>query len=331
MRKIMNLCVFCLAILPLILFSADEKPKGKPDMFYSSVLATVNGMAITLYDVILETGNDEQKLGMVYSGAQLTKEIQKLRAKKTKELVERKLCYIEFKDKEYKIPEQYIEDMLDGLAANMTGGDRKKLEKKALAEGLTLNDLRAKAHEKLAVDILVYEFCYRTVSVTPKEVNDYYMKNPAEFSKPPQIELQVLLLKKDGKYKDEFDETVGKVTADAARADKDIFTTLVKLYSDGPDVAKGGNIGMLDESKLRPEFAEALKGKANGAIVGPVKTAEGIYFIRISGRTEGKTRPFEAVREEISEKLMKVEKDKRYTDFMNKLKEKAVIRYFFEE
>ncbi|HBC85764.1 MAG TPA: hypothetical protein DCZ94_02295 [Lentisphaeria bacterium] len=330
MKKILALCLLAFAFTSYSVFSADEKMK-KPDVFYSSVLATVNGIPVTLYDVILETGNDEQKLGMIYSGNQLTKEIQKLRAKKTRELVERKLCYTEFREKEYKIPEQYLEDMLDGLAANMTGGDRKKLEKRALADGITLNDLRMKAHEKLAVDILVYEFCYRTVSVTPKEVNDYYQKNSAEFSKPPQIELQVLLLKKDGKFKDEFDDALGKLSADAAKADKDIFTTLVKLYSEGPDVAKGGNIGWLEESKLRPEFAEALKGQANNAIVGPVRTGEGIYFIRISARMDTKSRPFEAVREEISEKLMKQEKEKRYTDYMNRLKEKAVIRYFFEE
>ncbi|MFZ2657471.1 MAG: peptidyl-prolyl cis-trans isomerase, partial [Victivallales bacterium] len=241
------------------------------------------------------------------------------------------LCSLEFKEKEYKIPQQYVEDMLDGLAANMAGGDRKKLEKKALAEGLTLNDLRMKAHEKIAVDILVFEFCYRNVFITPREVNDYYQKNAGEFSKAPQIELQVLLLKKDGKFKDEFDGTLEKIKPDAAKADKEIFTTLVKLYSEGPDVAKGGNIGWLEESKLRPEFAAAIKCIGNASVTGPVQADEGVYFIRISDRMGAKSKAFEDVRDEISEKLTKVEKEKRYNDYMNRLKEKAVIRYFIDE
>ncbi len=330
MKKLLVVFAFVLSFVCSI-FSEENKGLGRPERFYSSVLATVNGIPVTLYDVLLETSNEEQKLAMIFNGDQLAKETQKLRIKKVKELVDRKLCYMEFKDKAYKIPEQYVEDMLDGLAANMTGGDRKKLEKKALGEGITLNDLRGKAHEKIAVDILVHEFCYRNVFVTPKEVNEYYAKNTSEFSKTAQIELQILLLKKDGKHKEDFSETATKIKADVAKADKDVFTTLVKLYSEGPDLSKGGNIGWLEESKLRPEFAEAVKGLQNSSIAGPVQTAEGIYFIRISDRMPAKSKSFDEVRDEISEKLTKLEKEKRYNDYMNKLKEKAVIRYFFEE
>lgn len=315
--------------MPVFLLSADEKTKNP--VFLSSVLATVNGIPITLYDVVLESSNEEQKLAIIYKGKELAREVEKLRRKKAKELVERKLFFQEFKEKEYKIPVQFVEDMLDGLAANMAGGDRKKLEKKALAEGITVKDLKAKAHEKIAVDILVQEFCYRTVNVTPKEVNDYYRNNIAEFSKTPQIELQVLLLKRDGRFKDEYEETLAKIRNDVEKADKTIFTTLVKLYSEGPDVAKGGNIGWLEESKLRPEFAVVLKTLETGGIASSVQAAEGVYFLRISDRMPAKALQFDAVKDEINDKLTKQRREENYTEYSNKLKDKAIIRYFFED
>jgi parvulin-like peptidyl-prolyl isomerase len=326
--------IFCLFIIVITgisfwVFSADEK--GKSPVFLSSVLATVNGIPITLYDVVLESSNEEQKLAIVYKGKDLAREMEKLRRKKTKALVERKLFFLEFKEKEYKIPEQYIEDMLDGLAANMAGGDRKKLEKKALAEGITVKDLKAKAYEKIAVDILVQEFCYRIVNVTPKEVNDYYRNNIAEFTKTPQIELQVLLLKKDGRFKEEFDYTLAKIENDVEKADKTIFTTLVKLYSEGPDVAKGGNIGWLEESKLRPEFIGAVKNLETGGIASSVQTEEGVYFLRISGRMPAKALQFEAVKDEINDKLIKQRREENYAEYIGKLKDKAIIRYFIED
>ncbi|MFA6568381.1 MAG: peptidyl-prolyl cis-trans isomerase [Victivallales bacterium] len=328
-NKFLCFLIISLTGISAVVFSAEEK--GGNTVFLSSVLATVNGIPITLYDVVLESANDEQKLAIVYKGKELAREVEKLRGKKAKELVERKLFFQEFKEKEYKIPEQYIEDMLDGLASNMTGGDRKKLEKKALSEGITVKDLRAKAHEKIAVDILVQEFCYRTVNVTPKEVNDYYRNNIAEFSKAPQIELQVLLLKKDGRFKDEFDDTLAKIKNDVEKADKTIFTTLVKLYSEGPDVVKGGSIGWLEESKLRPEFAEALGNLETGGIASSVQTAEGVYFIRIADRMPAKALQFEAVKDEINDKLAKQRRNENYAEYSNKLKDRAVIRYFFME
>jgi parvulin-like peptidyl-prolyl isomerase len=326
--------IFCLFVIVITgisswVFSADEK--GKSPVFLSSVLATVNGIPITLYDVVLESSNEEQKLAIVYKGKDLAREMEKLRRKKTKALLERKLFFLEFKEKEYKIPEQYIEDMLDGLAANMAGGDRKKLEKKALAEGITVKDLKAKAYEKIAVDILVQEFCFRIVNVTPKEVNDYYRNNIAEFTKTPQIELQVLLLKKDGRFKEAFDYTSAKIENDVEKADKTIFTTLVKLYSEGPDVAKGGNIGWLEESKLRPEFIGAVKNLETGGIASSVQTEEGVYFLRISDRMPAKALQFEAVKDEINDKLIKQRREENYAEYIGKLKDKAIIRYFIED
>ena len=327
--KICSFLTVVLMVISIVLFSADEK--SKTPVFLSSVLATVNGIPITLYEVVLESANEEQRLAMVFKGNELTREVEKLRMKKTKELVERKLFFQEFKDKEYKIPDQYIEDMLDGLAANMAGGDRKRLEKKALVEGITVKDLKTKAYERIAVDILIQEFCYRIVNVTPKEVNDYYLSHIAEFSKPPQIELQVLLLKKDGRFKDEFEETLAKIKTDVAKADKAIFSTLVKLYSEGPDVSKGGNIGWIEESKLRPEFAEALKNLETGSIASSVKTSEGVYFLRISDTMPSRVLQFESVKDEINDRLTKQRREENYTEYCIKLKDKAVIRYFVEE
>ncbi|MFA6293280.1 MAG: peptidylprolyl isomerase, partial [Victivallales bacterium] len=139
------------------------------------------------------------------------------------------------------------------------------------------------------------------------------------------------LLKKDGRFKDEFEETLSKIKTDVSKADKTIFSTLVKLYSEGPDISKGGNIGWLEESKLRPEFAEALMNLEIGAVASSVKTEEGVYFIRISDRMPSRVLQFESVKDEINDRLTKQRREENYTEYCIKLKDKAVIRYFFEE
>jgi parvulin-like peptidyl-prolyl isomerase len=105
----------------------------------------------------------------------------------------------------------------------------------------------------------------------------------------------------------------------------------VKLYSEGPDVAKGGNIGWIEESKLRPEFAKALRNLEVGNIASAVQTAEGAYFLRIADRMPARALQFEAVKDEINDKLTKQRRDENYAEYSGKLKEKAIIRYFFEE
>ena len=92
--------------------------------------------------------------------------------------------------------------------------------------------------------------------------------------------------------------------------------------------ATGGETGYLAAEKLRPEFAAALKGLQAGETAGPVETPEAFYLIRICGSRPAKKIPFAKIRDRIEQELMDralAENRRRYEE---KLREKAVIRYF---
>lgn len=304
-------------------------PGLKSSEYESSVLATVNGDPITLYDVFTENFRDESVHAAAARGELLNKEIQQDRKRIVDELIDRKLLYAEFISKEYKIPDQFIEELIDEIAANVSGGDRLKLEKKIAEKGMTINDLREKAVEKTSVDILLHEFCYKNVCISPKEVYDYYKNNIKDYSKPAQIELQFLFLKKKTVRETAFDTLVDKIKNDMKNADASIFETLVKLYSDGPNAEKGGKTGWMDEDKISPEFQNIIKDMKQGEIKGPFEFDEGVYFLRYSGKINDQNASFEEVQSQIEEKLKTDEKKRRYNEYMKKLKDKAVIRYFF--
>lgn len=295
----------------------------------NAILATVNGEPVTLFDTVLECAREEARLPMVYSGKDLQVEIEKLRKKTIIDIIGRKLLYEEFKEKGYTLPKQCVEEMLDNLAADIGGGSREVLEKKALASGMTMDNLREMALEKIAVKALVDELCYKKAYITPKEINDYYRDNIKEFSRPPRVELQILLLKKDGLYEENLADFVKKLEEEIKVADEGVFSKLVKLYSEGPNISEGGNVGWIEEDKLRPDFAQALKGLKAGDIAGPVKAEEGLYFFRLAGRIQERTEPLAAVKDKIQDSLLQKEKEKYYSEYIQRLKDKAVIRYFF--
>lgn len=295
----------------------------------NAILATVNGDAVTLFDTVLECAREEARLPMVYSGKDLQMEIEKLRKKTVIDIIGRKLLYEEFKEKGYSLPKQCVEEMLDNLAADIGGGSREVLEKKALASGMTMDDLREMALEKIAVKVLVDELCYKKAYVTPKEINDYYRDNIKEFSRPPRVELQILLLKKDGRYAENLADFAEKLGKKINLAEEGDFSKLVKRYSEGPNISEGGNVGWIEEDKLRPDFAEALKGLKTGDVAGPVKAEEGLYFFRLTERIQQRTEPLAAVKDKISDSLLQKEKEKYYSEYIQRLKDKAVIRYFF--
>ncbi len=326
MKNLLTLWIFAFLLHALPLAAQDIGRETRVD----SVLASVNGEPITLLDVLIESGREEMRLASMFTGARLYSEIAKLRKEVIDEIIVRKLVYDSYKEKPFPIEEQYIENLMDSLAVSMGGGSRGGLLKKAKELGTTMTELREKVKEKLAVDILLSEYCDRPIYITPKEVYEYYTANQKQWTKPARYELQLLHIANDGGRSGMDPETTcRKLSEQLAGADAARFARIVRDNSDAANSESGGNVGFVDQDKLRPEFAAALKNIEAGRIVGPVKTPEGYYFIRLASIVPEERIAFEKASEEIRRQLDRKAKNEMRAKYADNLKSRALIRYYF--
>lgn len=316
----------CLFLFSASLPAQDIGRETKVD----SILASVNGEPVTLLDIILESGREEIRLASMFSGERLYAETTKLRKRIVEEIVTRKLVYDSYKAKPFPIEPQYIEDLVDSLAASMGDGSRESLSKKAKELGTSMEELREKAKEKIAVDILLLDFCDRQVYITPKEVFEHYRNNPKEWTKPAKVELLLLQIGRDGgRSGNDAQASCRKIKELLKGADTEAFKKAVRENSDSSNAENGGVLGAIDKDKLRPEFAKALADSKPGDIVGPVETPEGFYFIRVESISPAELIPFEDVSQEIRKKLETAAKAEKRAEYIEKLKSKALVRYYF--
>jgi parvulin-like peptidyl-prolyl isomerase len=330
MRKI--IFTFLFSLITTISLTAQEnepayklkKPSG-PQV--SSILASVNGEPISLLDVIYESSYSEARLYAVYSSKEIFDEIQKLRKRILDEIIDRKLVLLDYESKKpFKIPRQYVEDLIDELAMNFGCTDRSELGLKAKAAGTSIEELREKARTKIISEIMVSNYIYTAVNLTPREIYDYYQTHIKEFSTAPQVRLQLLLLTKQH---EDFERIKKELQETFKKADQKVFTGMVRLYSSGPGAMRGGDLGWIECPELRPEFSEAIKGKEAGAIVGPLDTDEGTYFIRINERKKATEAAFSKLLPQIQEKMQAEARKKAYDKYLAELRKKSVIRYYF--
>ena len=325
--KIANMLFLCLLLTGTVTLSAQDLGK---ETRVDSVLASVNGDPITLLDVMLESSREELRLASLYSGARLYSEISQLRKKITEDIIIRKLIYAKYLEKPFPIENQYIERMLDHLAITIGGGSRDSLVKKAEALGTTLDELKEKAKEKIAVDIMMAESCDRPVYVTPKEVYEYYQKNQSEWITPASYKLELLLVGRNGGRSGPDPKVAcDKLSGQLKNASKELFAQMVKANSDAPNAESGGAVGAVDADKLRPEFAKVVKAMQPGQIKGPLETPEGFYFIRLDSIRPQKEIPYEKAAGEIRKRLEDQRKAQLRRDYGEKLKKQALIRYYF--
>ena len=319
---LLTAAIFCISLL-----QAQGKQILGAQTQRDTILASVNGESITLQDVMLETNADEAKLASLYNGEDLVRKIEEIRRKVLENLINRKLIYATYKKEPFDIPSQHVEDMVDSLARIMGDGTRESLERRLKSFGSNMHELRAKAREKIATDVLIYRNCILPVQISPKEVFLAYEANPARWKKQEQLEIQLLqVLKKrtgDGADPKKIVENLKDMLKDA---DEEMFGEIVRKNTNGPNAAKGGKMGWIDRDKLRPEFTEPLKNAAKGTIAGPIETPEGYYFIRVCNLAGEEKIPFEKAAPLIEKELKEKAVETRKKMYIQQLKEEAVIR-----
>jgi len=292
----------------------------------NSILATVDGEAITLLDLLSETKDKEEKIKAVYAGNIPIEEIEKIRKEALELLINEKLILNEFKKHSYKVPPQMVERMLDSLAEEFSQNDRERLFLIAQQNKLSPQKLRKKAEERAAIELMLNEFCSRNIYVSPKEIQDKLNSIQKEKT-TSKVEIYTIFIAKDKEGESQKKEIVKKIQEDNAKNNLNIFRTLAKLYSENPSGANGGYLGWVEKEKLRSEFAETIKNLKKGQASEPINTNEGIYFIYLNDEKEKNNETI--TYEEIKKSILKEKIEKAKKEFAEKLRKNAIIRYFY--
>ena len=295
-----------------------------------SVLVSVNGEPVTLLDVILETAGMERQLASHLTGERLMRETHRIRREAVEMIILHRLLYLEYLKKPFPIPPQEVESTIDRIAKDMGDGSRATLEAQLKLFGFSIEKLKIRTKKRIATETLLAYLCDRKVYITPKEVWDEYKAHPEKWSRPAKIELQLLQILHNSSKNPDPGKAVSTISGKIKNCSPEDFSNLIKEYSEGILAANNGMTGFMELNKLRPEFATVLKDKKTGDIVGPVKTPEAWYFIRIHTMQKSSKIPFAkisgSIHRDLQEKAWKINREQ----FAKSLRENAIIRYYFK-
>ncbi|GMG88685.1 SurA N-terminal domain-containing protein [Biformimicrobium ophioploci] len=195
------------------------------------------------------------------------------------------------------------------------------------------------------------------ISVTDAEIQQYYDENPAEFARPEMVAVKYIELKPEtfagaidvseediqAQYQQELKafqastqrraahiflegdadaEKVAEVQAKLAAGES--FEALVTAYSD--DFASkemGGDLGFTGGDVFPPEFEEALAALSVNEVSGPVETADGTHFVKLTELTESKVPTLEERRAEIAEALKASRAEREFVTALERMTELA--------
>ncbi|HET7669259.1 MAG TPA: SurA N-terminal domain-containing protein [Burkholderiales bacterium] len=166
-------------------------------------------------------------------------------------------------------------------------------------------DFRTPERVRAEYVTLSAEALARQEPVTEDELKKAYEARAAAFRVEEQRRASHILVK----TKEEADKVLAEVKKAPNR-----FAELAKQHSQDPgSAASGGDLGWFNRGMMVKPFEEAVFSMKQGEL--QVAQSEfGFHVIRLTGIQEGKSRPLEEVRKELSAELSKQKGARKYSD-----------------
>lgn len=289
--------------------------------------AVVNERVITMGDVLDFIQPNILQLRDVYAGEELERKREEAYTTGLQLLVDQALIVEEFKKSGGTIPDRLVNDRINEVIFDQFENDRAKFLAALAEEQITLEDWRERIRERLIVSALRQQEINDRVQVTPDNLRQAYEKSRAKFSRPQQIKLSMITLRKDRSA----DETVAREEAVRLRGRLlagENFATLAKEFSHDPKAVNGGDWGWITPQDLRAELRQGLDTLKVGDISDILETPDAFYVARVEELRAAYQPTLEELRPELEKDVRRAEADRLYQAWMERLKRKHAIKIF---
>lgn len=274
------------------------------------IVAIVNSDLIMLSDMKRELTAEEDRIRQHYQGSDLDRRLKVAEYVALTKMIERQLQLQAAKTKGIEVTDQEVSQAVEELKKQ---GDK---------------NLRSGSHTTIKEELLLLRVVDRevrsVVMVMDSDMRRYYQEHQERFAYPEEYQLSQILVRP--RNPDDIGTAKGRAEAIvAALKQGDNFEDLALRFSEGPNAARGGRLGLVRQGELLPAIEQALTPLPIGGITNVIEGPDGFHIIRVDDKKPRQFRPYEEVQAEIRSLVFQQKSEDQYQNWMADLKNKAFI------
>jgi len=203
-------------------------------------------------------------------------------------------------------------------------------------EGLTMDDLRRQLERQMLVSRVQQDEVMGKISISEDEVKQFYESSKESFTTQPQVTLREILIPvpTSDRGVNVGEDDAARLKAEEIRKrlqDGEPFAQLASDLSEAPSKANGGLIGPMNRSDLSEDLLKEIEGLKPGQITPTRRTSRGYQIIKLETLTATKVKTIDEARPEIAEKVAAQKQRGQMRQYLQQLRERAIIDWKNEE
>ncbi len=298
--------------------------------------------SISLPDVLAKVNKTEIKKSLIWPGLTqtvkryksrgipLTQAQEKVAAKKLlQDQINRHLLLKKAGTMGIQVSSEKIDEEVNAVKKQFSS--EKEFLKELKLKKMTLQQYQQELKEDILIDAVFRRELGEAIKVTDKQVEDYFKKNPRQFSSEEQRRASVILIRVDPKAGSAGDRKARKQLqkiVDKLKKGGD-FAELAQMHSQDSLGKRGGDLGFFTKDRMFGPFSKLAFKLKVGQVSEIFRTKHGYQILKVTDKKAGKKGTLESERENIRKLLTDRAIRTKSHPYLEALRKKADIKIYF--
>ncbi|NDV63487.1 peptidylprolyl isomerase [Puniceicoccales bacterium CK1056] len=323
-----RLSLFCLALIPVGSLISQTAHNVWDPPFKQGIAAEVENTIITFEELRREMAPLIPRIReSSRSRAEFTTRMEELYFEVLQNLIDRVLIVEEFKDKEFNIPQTYVENEYDRILIEDFENDRSRFLEYLQSQGKNVREFRNDLRERIVVSIMRAEKRKSQSQISPERIEQFYNENKINFYEEEAVKLRIIMLRPlADENPDQMRQTIENIYAELN--DGADFSEVAQKYSQDSRRERGGDWGWIQRPDLKDELSAVAFQLDKNAYSNPVKLGDQTFILFAEDKRDEGIQPINEVRDRIEEILASQLARQAQEQWLERLRREAYIRYY---
>ncbi len=318
------LILIMLTVCPL--WAAEEK-KAEDKKASDDKIAVVNGTTLSREDFNRMVDPIQKRMEMRGTDQDKAR-LPEIRKNVLENMINRELLIQESRKSGIKIDDAALDKQMADVKKQFPSD--KDFEMMMQRMNMTEESFKVQLRRDMAIQEFIEKQFASKINISNEEIKTYYDGNPDKFKQPEEVKASHILVSVPPKSDDAKKAEARKKIEDVQKRLKkgEDFAAVAKEVSDCPSKEQGGDLGYFAKGQMVKPFEEAAFAMKPGETSNIVETDFGFHLIKVVDKKAAGTRPYETVKDSISDKLRQEKLQKDLTAYLDKVKESAKIERY---